>query len=99
MFTHHVRPEETGNKVFKLAFELSEIAEKMAKEQGVTPKDARLALEFASRVSATKETPAVMAQKLADVIVKIQQTTKFSTELEPLIDELVTAASTLIDEQ
>lgn len=45
MFTHDIYPSKTGRSVLTLASELSELAAEMAKDKGITPKDARLALE------------------------------------------------------
>ncbi|MCZ5437433.1 hypothetical protein O5476_08000 [Escherichia coli] len=71
MFTHDIYPSKTGRSVLTLASELSELAAEMAKDKGITPKDARLALELASRVSANpKETPNDLIKRMADAMKK-----------------------------
>ncbi|ENW9341423.1 hypothetical protein ACIU6G_003600 [Escherichia coli] len=54
-FTQSIDPLETNNAVFCLAYELSVQASTMAKERELTPRQARLALELASRVSVAKK--------------------------------------------
>ncbi|EAS2833391.1 hypothetical protein EHB58_09620 [Salmonella enterica subsp. enterica serovar Hull] len=99
MFIHEINPSETGENIFIFASELAGIAAKMAKDRGITPKDARLALELASRVSVTKkETPAVLVQKLADAISHIRTLQSYDPVFEEKLAELIVAADALADE-
>lgn len=99
VFTQGINPLETENNVFCLAYELSVMASTMAKERELTPRQARLALELASRVSASrKEAPATMAKRLADAITDIKAIQPYNHQVELVLNELIAAADAIIDE-
>ncbi|ELY4546040.1 hypothetical protein SMZ81_004374 [Cronobacter sakazakii] len=98
MFTHDIYPSKTGREVLLLASELSELAAKMAKDKGITPKDARLALELASRVSAnSKAAPNDLIKRMADAMKKVSYTAQ-DPKLESALEELMSAANAMLEE-
>ncbi|CAD5738610.1 hypothetical protein MX007_002670 [Salmonella enterica] len=98
MFTHDIYPSKTGRSVLTLASELSELAAEMAKDKGITPKDARLALELASRVSAnTKETPNELIKRMADAMKKVSEAAK-DPKVESALEDLRIVANAMIEE-
>ncbi|HFO5125587.1 TPA: hypothetical protein ACHJRJ_000923 [Escherichia coli] len=98
-FTQGIDPLETNNAVFCLAYELSVQASTMAKERELTPGQARLALELASRVSVAKKiAPAVMAQNLADAITDLRSLQPYNYHVEEALEKLIAAADAIVDE-
>ena len=70
----------------------------MAKDKGITPKDARLALELASRVSANpKETPNDLIKRMADAMKKVSETAK-DPKVESALEDLRAVANAMIEE-
>lgn len=89
----------SGTDVLNLASKLAETAATLATDQGITPIDARLALELASRISVNKkETPAILAKRLADAITHIRAIQTYNPTIEKHLEKLISAADALVDE-
>ncbi|WP_324028617.1 hypothetical protein GC087_14645 [Pantoea sp. JZ2] len=89
----------SSQNVLTLASTLAETAATMAKESGITPKDARLALDLASRISVMKkETTDILTQRFADAIVEIKTLHPHNTITENALKKLISAADALLDE-
>ncbi|CAD6036562.1 hypothetical protein [Escherichia coli] len=100
MFTYDVHPSKTGRSVLALASELSELAAKMAKDKGITPKDARLALELASKLLLVKkETSDILAGKISDAITEIKALQLYNPVIEEPLKKLIAAVDDLLDEK
>ncbi|XTZ40034.1 hypothetical protein ACQYRI_08700 [Salmonella enterica] len=98
MFTHDIYPSKTGRSVLTLVSELSGLAAEMAKDKGITPKDARLALELASRVSASsKEAPNDLIKRMADAMKKVSEVAS-DPKVESALEELMSATNAMLKE-
>lgn len=90
----------SGKNVLALAAEIAETAYQMANTQGINPKDARLALELASRVFiGNKDTPETLAKRVSDEILNIRAVMIHNPDISVHLEKLIIAADQLLEEK
>ncbi|WP_371972784.1 hypothetical protein ACB496_12930 [Lelliottia nimipressuralis] len=90
----------SGKNVLALAAEIAETAYQMASTQGISPKDARLALELASRVFiGNKESSETLAKKVSDEILNLQAVMIRNPDIGVHLEKLIIAADRFLEEK